>query len=65
MYLISRVEQQPVLVLIEKSQYDREIKLPADSPLHLHRRQVKDVVMYEVSPLDAPHVINVMTEMTR
>lgn len=65
MYLISRVEQQPVLVLIEKSQYDRKIKLPKDSPLHLHRRQVKDVVMYEVSPLEAPRVINVMTEMAR
>lgn len=63
MFLITKVDQQPVLVLIDKAQFDRPLDLPQGSPLHLHRREVSGVVMYEVSPLDAPHVINAMTEM--
>lgn len=63
MFLITRVDQQPVLVLLDKAQFDRELELPPESNLHLHRRELQGVIMYEISPLTEPRVIGAMREM--
>lgn len=54
--LMTRHEGQPIVVIVENAQFDQELSLPKKSSLHLHRVQIGKVVLYEVSPFDAPIV---------
>ncbi|MFZ4573316.1 MAG: hypothetical protein ACOYN0_02895, partial [Phycisphaerales bacterium] len=65
MYLITRVDQQPVVVMIDKAEHDRELCLPRGSDLHLYRVRIQDIVIYEISPLKAPRVTESLQEMPR
>ena len=58
-----RPDQQPVLVVLDKAQFDRKLDLPPESNLHLHRRELQGVIMYEISPLTEARVISAMREM--
>jgi len=55
--LLSRVDGQPVVVLIDRLRNDRTKSLPPESGLHLFRRVLGELVLYEVTPLPEPHVM--------
>lgn len=55
--LLARVGGDPVLVMIDRTRYDKPQNLPADSGLNIFRRVIGSLVLYEVSPLSAPHVL--------
>lgn len=52
MLVLAHVDGRPVLVVVDKAASDRPLSLPAGSPLRLFRRQVQDLVLYEVTPFD-------------
>ena len=49
--LLARVDGQQVIVFADLLKRDSKPKLPADSELHLHRRELGSLVLYELSPL--------------
>lgn len=57
MVVLAHVDGRPVLVVVDKAASDRPISLPEGSPLRLFRRQVQDLVLYEVTPFDAVRAI--------
>lgn len=59
--LLAKVDQEDVMVLMEREKFDRRLKLPKESGLNIFRREMNGVVMYEVTPLDAPRVLDAMT----
>lgn len=50
MYLLTHVDGKRVLVLIDKKKNDRELYLPPNSTLTLHRKEIGDLILYEVTP---------------
>jgi hypothetical protein len=56
--LLARVEGQPVTVLIDRVSADRELTVPEHSPLHLFKRTMGRLVVYEITPADAPRVLD-------
>jgi anti-sigma factor RsiW len=52
MVVLAHVDGRPVMVVVDKASADQPISLPAGSPLRLFRRQVQDLVLYEVTPFD-------------
>jgi hypothetical protein len=55
--LLTRVEGRNVLVLMDRADRDRTLRVARDSGLRLFRRVVNNLVLYEVTPLDAPRVL--------
>lgn len=57
--MLATVDGRPVIVFVERA--ERVVKPPqeppADSGLHLFRRRLADLVLYEVTPRDAPSVM--------
>lgn len=60
MYLLTHAEGKPVLVLMERASRDREVTLSdsGKNVLHLFRRKVGGVVLYEVTPWPNERVIS-------
>jgi hypothetical protein len=61
MYLLTRVQGEPVVVMIDRTAYDKPVEVEGDSGLHVFRRQIGDAVFYEVSPLESPKVLERFT----
>jgi hypothetical protein len=59
MFLLTEVEGKPVLVLMERASRDRKVELSdaGKNALHLFRRKVGGVVLYEVTPWPTQRVI--------
>ncbi|MCO6435994.1 MAG: hypothetical protein J5J06_02775 [Phycisphaerae bacterium] len=57
MHLLVRVDDRAVVVFADKLDRDEPQTLPPDSDLHLHRRVIGDLVLYEISPFAEPRVI--------
>ncbi|GJQ30387.1 MAG: hypothetical protein HBSAPP03_22710 [Phycisphaerae bacterium] len=55
--LLTRVEGRPVLLLVDRVENDRAVTVPVASGLHVYRRVVDEVVIYEISPFDGPRVL--------
>lgn len=56
--MLARVDGEPVLVFVERLDRDRQPEEPSRwSGLRLFRRELEDLVMYEVTPLDEPRVM--------
>lgn len=55
--LITRVDDAPVLMFMDKASNDRTLKVPKESKVHVFRRKVGSMVLYEVTPLDAPRLL--------
>ena len=56
---MARVHGQPVIVFVDRIRAEREQQqLPPNSELHLYRREVGKLVLYELSPLDRPYVLD-------
>lgn len=58
MILMAKAQGKNVIVLFDKTSQDRRVKVPESSGLHVYRREVQGLVLYEVSPLDQPHVLD-------
>lgn len=58
-YLLSKVDGQVVLVFADRLEKDRPQKLP-DPSLHLFRKELGPVVLYEVSPYSKPSLLDAM-----
>ncbi len=50
------------VILIDRLSADREITLPERSKLHLHKRALEDLVLYEISPRDTPTALGLFYE---
>jgi len=57
LHLLARVGDRPVLVLVDRAERDGSFAPPADSGLHLHRRAIEDLVIYELTPHEAPALL--------
>ena len=57
MMLLTLVGKERVLVLMDQLSGDRKLEVDPGSPLHVFRRVIGPLVVYEVTPLDKPHVI--------
>jgi hypothetical protein len=57
MILLAEVESHPVVVFIDRLAADSRPSLPGDSGLRLFRREVGTLVLYEVTPLSEPRVL--------
>jgi hypothetical protein len=55
--LINKVGNEHAVVLIDRAENDRTIKVPQNSGLHLFKHRVGNLVLYELSPLPEPHVL--------
>ena len=59
--LITKVDGQHVLVLLDEAEHDVNLRRPGNTgpeqDLHLFKRRLGGLVLYEVTPLDQPHVI--------
>jgi hypothetical protein len=70
--LLTKVDDREVMVLIDQKSRDREVVLgptspasatgPRTGPLHVYRRVVGDLVLYEISPLDSARVLPTLRE---
>lgn len=56
--LLTRVGGEPVLVLVDRAEVDTRPSLPPLSGLRLFRREVGGMVLYELSPLDHPTLLD-------
>jgi len=56
--MLARVEGQPILVFVDKKSRDTNpAKPPWLSGLSLFRKELADLVLYEITPLSEPHLI--------
>ena len=58
MTYLSRVQGKPVVVFVDKLENDTHPELPPNSGLNLFRKELDRLVLYEVSPLAEPHVLD-------
>lgn len=57
MVLINRVDEVKVLVFMDRLRDDRPLSVRADGGLNLFRREAGALVLYELTPLEKPRVI--------
>jgi len=55
--LLATLDQEKIAVLAGEARFDRGVTLPANTKLHIFRKQVGDVVFYEISPRCKPSVV--------
>lgn len=55
--LLARVNDRPVLVLVDRADRDAGQTLPPDSALKLFSRTVDQLVLYEITPLAEPNLL--------
>lgn len=58
--LLARADSTPVVVLMDRLERDRPLEAPGGG-LHLFRRAIGTLVLYEVTPLDRPVVLDVLS----
>jgi hypothetical protein len=59
---LADVHGEKVIVLVDKSANDKDFTLAGDSRLHLFKRQVGSLMLYEVSPLAKPALLDYFHE---
>ncbi len=57
-YLLATVEGEPVIVFVDRGDRDAGQTLSSGSDLHLYSRHVGSLVLYELSPLDQPRLLD-------
>lgn len=62
--LMTRVEGEPVLVLVDTASADHDLSLPWLSGLHLYRRELGGMVLYELTPRSAPALLDRFAQPT-
>jgi hypothetical protein len=56
--LLGKVRDHEVLVFVDRVRYDKGQSVPATSGLNLYRRQIGALVLYELSRLPEPHLLD-------
>jgi len=56
--LVRAADNKEVVVLVDRAANDITPAPSVSAPLHLHRRELAGLVMYEITPLDQPHVLD-------
>jgi hypothetical protein len=58
--MLARVDDQPVMVFVDRKENQEEDVIPPapNSGLHLFRKDLGDLVLYEVTPFDQARVID-------
>ncbi|MDX2118656.1 MAG: hypothetical protein SFY96_10780 [Planctomycetota bacterium] len=60
--LMATRDTTPVLVIVEKREYAPRVTPPIDGGLHIHRRDLEHVTLFEISPAAAPSVLDILSE---
>jgi hypothetical protein len=55
--LINKVGDDHAVVLIDRAEHDRELSVPPQSGLHIFKKRVGNLVLYEMSPLPEARVL--------
>jgi hypothetical protein len=63
--LMTRVEGEPVVVLMDRVGEDRSLGVSAGSGLRIFRRRIGDLVCYEVTPREKPAVLDLLYDPDR
>jgi hypothetical protein len=59
--MLTYVEDQPVIVFVDERSKDRGLEQPtAESGLKLFRKELDELVIYELTPLDEPRFLNTL-----
>jgi hypothetical protein len=58
MFVLAWVKGEKVIVFADQAESDKGQTLPLESGLHLFRRHVGNLVLYECTPLDQPLVLD-------
>lgn len=61
-YLLADVKGHKSIVFIDEAGYERDWQLPADCKLHLHQRKIGDLILYEVTDLEEPGILEYFYE---
>lgn len=56
-YLLARVRGKPVIAFVDNAENEKATRLPSSASLHLYRREVGRLTVYELSPLDQPFLL--------
>jgi hypothetical protein len=56
--MLARTDGQPILIFVDRASADNQPVLPAESKLHLFRKELGPLVIYELSPLDHATVMD-------
>lgn len=56
-YLLANVRGHKVVVFIDEAAYDGKQRPPTDCTLYMHYRRIDDLILYEISDLDQPAVL--------
>jgi len=57
--MLARVGDAPVMVFVDRISADTHLRLPAgETRLHLFRKELGSLVLYELTPLDQPRVMD-------
>ncbi len=59
-YLTGKIETAGALVIIDRSDREADTSLPVDSDLNVFSRKVGPLSLYEVTPLDEPHFLDLL-----
>lgn len=62
--LLVKADEKPVLVFIDRKEKARYLKAPSGSGLHIHKRVLGKVVMYEMTPSKTPQVLGLFYDPT-
>jgi hypothetical protein len=62
-YVLVRVDGTPILVFVDRLDQDNDGANQIGPGLHVFRRAMKELVLYEVTPLDSPRVLDLMSEI--
>lgn len=58
--LLTKVEGTPVIVVMDRKEKDRKLRIPESKGLQLFREEKGNVVLYEVTPYKEPRVLPVI-----
>lgn len=58
--MLARVDGRGVAVLIDRASKDRSLSVPMGSGLHIFRRVIGSLVVYEVTPWDKPMILDAL-----
>ncbi len=63
--LLTRVDGEPVVVLMDRASEDRSLSVPAGSGLRLFRKRIGDLVCYEITPREKARVLDLLYDPDR
>jgi len=62
--MLTRVSEQPVMIFIDRLENDKQAVPPIEEGKHIFRRELGDLVLYEVTPLNHPGLLHHLRQPT-